>query len=58
MMQLICQDIKEEEYLDPIDCVMVIRKLPPYMPQPLDRPEVWSCDRRPTLCLKGEEYGA
>ena len=57
MVKLICQEIKEEEYSDHLDCVMVIHKLPPYMPDPLDRPEVWSCEKRPTLCLKGEKYG-
>jgi hypothetical protein len=51
MTQLMIQETKQED-------VMYIKKIPPYMPQPLDRPEIWSCERRPTLCLKGEEDGA
>ena len=51
MAQLIAQDNEKKE-------TMYIRELPFYMPQPLDRPEIWSCERRPTLCLKGEEDAA
>ena len=51
MAQLITQDKEQKE-------TMYILELPFHMPQPLDRPEMWSCERRPTLCLKGEEHGA
>ena len=51
MAQLITQDKEQKE-------TMYILELHFHMPQPLDRPEMWSCERRPTLCLKGEENGA
>ena len=51
MAQLIAQDNEKQE-------TMYIRALPFYMPPPVDRPEIWSCERRPTLCLKGEENAA
>ena len=55
MMNLICQEIKEEKYAKTKECTMLIRKLPPYMPQPLNNLELWSCKRRPTLCLVAKE---
>ncbi len=54
MVQLICQDIEEKDYSDYEDCVMLIHKIPEYMPQPLDRLEMWSCEKRPTLCITQE----
>jgi|TARA_B100000424_G_C22931034_1_gene495313 hypothetical protein len=51
MTQLMIQETQQED-------VMYMNKLPPYMPPPLDRPDMWSCTRRPTLCLKGEEDGS
>ena len=51
MTQLLVNDAQEQD-------VMYIQKLPPYMPQSLNRLELWSCERRPTLCLKGEEDGS
>jgi len=55
MMNLICQEIEEEKYAKTKECTMLIRKLPPYMPQPLNNLELWSCKRRPTLCLVAKE---
>ena len=54
MAQLICQDIEEKDYSKYEDCVMLIYKIPEYMPQPLDRLERWSCEKRPTLCIVEE----
>ena len=35
-----------------VECTMFIDHLPRAMPPPLNRPEMWSCEKRPKLCLK------
>ena len=51
-----CQAMADKYYPDEdVKCTMFIRHLPPYMPAPLNRPEMWSCKYRPTLCLKPEQ---
>ena len=47
-----CREEAEKVYPgENVQCTMFIRQLPTYMPPPLDRPEMWSCEKRPTLCL-------
>jgi len=51
-----CQAMADKYYPeDDVKCTMFIRHLPTYMPPPLNRPEMWSCKYRPTLCLKPEQ---
>jgi len=49
--QVACQNVADQYYAnDNVKCTMFIRNIPRAMPIPLNRPEAWSCKKRPTLC--------
>ncbi len=39
-----------------LECLCIIKQIPRAMPQPLNKPDKWTCVKRNILCIKEKEF--